>query len=183
MNRLLQFNWRRHWKKKVEPHLKHELVQAALDLGMMMYDRTWKPGDPPYRCGRWAGERVVEGKLSWYRPWGRCHWIAFFSMAIGVLNYPDLDWRFVSGELHTVPVGYDANGEPRVVMDILLFDRKTAKESIALTRKKAVRGTQEGGAQAQWEKFYALFVTNVVPAIRATLKGSASKPESAAIQP
>ena len=44
-------------------------------------------------------------------------------MAIGVINYPKLRWKFVSGRCHTVPVGYDENGQPRVVMDILCSTR------------------------------------------------------------
>jgi hypothetical protein len=56
MKRPLQFNWRRHWKKRVEPHLKHDLVQASLDLGMMMLDDNWHRGDPPYLMGREPGE-------------------------------------------------------------------------------------------------------------------------------
>jgi hypothetical protein len=176
MNRPMQFNWRRHWKKKVEPHLKHDLVQAALDVGMMLYDPSWKRGDPPYLCGRSEGGRVVEGKLSWYRPWGRCHWIAFFSMAIGVLNYPDLDWRFLAGDLHTVPVGFDSSGKPSVVMDILLFDGMTAAESIALTKTKPVRRITGARADRQWKTLYALFVKRIVPLLRA----AASQPSSQA---
>lgn len=56
-------------------------------------------------------------------------------MAIGVLNYPELDWQFVSGDRHSVPVGYDANGNPRVVMDILLFAFHDAEKSIALAKE------------------------------------------------
>ena len=51
-------------------------------------------------------------------------------MAIGVINYPKLRWKFVPGRCHTVPVGYDENGQARVVMDILLFEDMTADESI-----------------------------------------------------
>jgi len=38
MSKIIQFNWRRHWKKKVEPNLEKELVQACLDGGMRMLD-------------------------------------------------------------------------------------------------------------------------------------------------
>ena len=167
MNSPMQFNWRRHWKKRVEPHLKHDLVQAALDGGMMMCDPSWKRGDAPYLCGRFEGGRVVEGKLSWYRPWGRCHWIAFFSMAIGVLNYPELDWRFLTGDLHTVPVGFDRDGKPKVVMDILLFEGMTAEESIDLTKRKPVRRIPGAKAGRQWKALYAVFLKRIVPLIRA----------------
>lgn len=162
----VQFNWRRHWKKKVELHLQEEVVQAALDLGMMLYDPSWKRGHPPHLYGGIDGRRIVQGKLSWYQPIGRCHWIAFFSMAIGVLNYPNLDWRFVSGELHTVPVGYDHDGHPKIVMDILLFDHKSAEESIANTQRKGLPGLADPIGTKQFQTLYELFTQNVVPTIR-----------------
>jgi hypothetical protein len=106
--KVVQFNWRRHWSKKVVPHLHKELVQFSVDFGMTILNPKWKRGDPPYMLGSVPPNRrrVVPGTLEWYQVRRRCHWISFFSMAIGVLNYPDLDWRFVSGEWHTVPVGY-----------------------------------------------------------------------------
>ncbi len=57
-------------------------------------------------------------------------------MMIGVISYPELQWKFVSGRLHTVPVGYDQAGIPQVVMDILLFDSMTAEESIEFAIKE-----------------------------------------------
>ena len=115
-------------------------------------------GDPPYLLGREPGRRGIPRKLSWYQPQGRCHWIAFFSMAIGVLNYPRLDWRFVSGDLHTIPVGYGADGKPVVVVDILLFEGMTAEQSLALATKKlddkvdAKAGMRATGQLAVWRR-------------------------------
>jgi hypothetical protein len=50
-----------------------------------------------------------------------------FSMAMGVLNYPRLDRRFVGGDLHTVPASCGADGQPEVVMDILLFELQSRR--------------------------------------------------------
>ena len=161
--KVVQFNWRRQWKKKVAPQLQEELVQASLDLGMMLLDPHWRRGDAPYLLGREPGCRAVPGKLSWYQPWGCCHWIAFFSMAIGVLNYPRLDWRFVSGDLHTVPVGSGPDGKPAMVMDILLFEGMTAQQSLALAMKKLIRAPAATG----WDKGFQMFVGTMVPALRA----------------
>src|SRR4051794_34071959 len=86
--KVVQFNWRRHWKKKVAPHLDEFLVQASLDRGLPLPAPHGRGGAPPHLLGRETGRRAVPGKLSWYQVCGRCHWIAFFSMAIGVLNYP-----------------------------------------------------------------------------------------------
>lgn len=41
MKRIVQFNWRRHWSKKVAPHLNKDAVQAALDFGMTMLCPEW----------------------------------------------------------------------------------------------------------------------------------------------
>src|SRR4051794_2051642 len=107
----IQFNWRRHWKKKVVPLLQHELVQEALDLGMGFGEENWKRGDAPHKVGT-ISDRVrpiLPGTLAWYQPFHCCHFIAFFSMAIGAFLYPELDWRFLSGDCHTIPVGYGAD--------------------------------------------------------------------------
>lgn len=166
MAKVIQFNWRRHWSKKVVPNLDKELVQASLDFGMRMLDPQWKRGDPPYLLGAISldGGRVIPGKLSWYQPWNRCHWIAFFSMAIGVLNYPDLEWRFISGYLHTVPVGFGADGQPKVVMDILLFEIMEAEESIDHASEQR-HDTPEG---KEWNRACHLFVHHMVPRLRAS---------------
>ena len=166
MARITQFNWRRHWSKRVAPHLDNELVQASLDLGMMNLDRNWKRGDPPFLLGAIGGSRIVKGKLSWYQPLNRCHWIAFFSMAIGVLNYPDLDWQFISGDLHTVPVGFGPECKPKVVMDILLFDSKTAEESISHAKIMVDNAPESRG----WETCFKLFISKMVPVLRATVR-------------
>src|SRR5262249_23517833 len=55
--RPVQFNWRRHWKRKVEPYLDKEVVQAALEFGMKEYDPDWNRGDlrSRMRNGRFDG--------------------------------------------------------------------------------------------------------------------------------
>jgi hypothetical protein len=168
MQKPIQFDWRRHWSKKVAPHLDKEIVQAALDYGMRLLDPEWQRGDPPFLLGGIplfrSRSRVVTGTLTWYQVWNRCHFIAFFSMAVGVLNYPHLDWRFVSCDRHTVPVGYGPDGEPSVVMDILLFDRKTAEESIARAQQQ-LEGAKDG---AWWDQVFLEFIGHFVPLLRAS---------------
>ena len=163
MKQIRQFNWRQHWKKKVEPHLARTAVQCSLDMGMQLLDPNWKRGNAPYRLGREPCRRVVEGKLSWYRPLGCCHWISFFAMAIGVINYPKLTWRMVSGDLHTVPVGFGADGKPCVVMDILFFDEHTAEWSIA---RSQIRSDTENNRN--WDIAFRIFEERFVPTILAT---------------
>lgn len=135
-----QFNFARHWRQRIAPHLADPQVVTALTLGMYLLDPTYSEGDPPWLIGRGPvnGQRVRRGCLSWYQPWGRCHHIAPFSWAIGIKLYPDLNWGFVSGELHTVAVGYiDDWKHPLWVMDILLFREMTAEESLDLVMQRA----------------------------------------------
>jgi hypothetical protein len=61
-----QFNWRRHWSKKVAPYLQEELVQLSLEFGMRMLDLNWKRGDAPCDLGAIGFNRILKGKLSWY---------------------------------------------------------------------------------------------------------------------
>ena len=75
--------------------------------------------------------------LSWYQPWGRCHHIAPFCWAIGRKTYSALKWGFVSGEYHTVVVGYSSDWqEPAWLMDILLFRENTTAESLAFVKSQ-----------------------------------------------
>lgn len=122
-----QFNWSRRWKD-VEPYLQHHDVQFALDLGMAIHNPKWKHGDAPCNEGAIGCSRIVKGKLSWYQPLNRCHWIAPFSWAIGQKLYPELIWGFLTSQHHTVAVGTRDNID--VVMDILLFNGFTADESV-----------------------------------------------------
>ena len=80
------------------------------------------------------------------------------------MNYPDLDWQFLSGDLHTVSVGFDT-GTPVMVMDILLFDTLTATESVELTQEKPACEVDPVGA-AQFMQLCSFFVRHKVPAIR-----------------
>jgi hypothetical protein len=76
---------------------------------------------------------------------------------------PRLDWRFVSGDLHTVPVGCGADGHPEVVMDILFFEGMTAEQSLALATEEV---TSAPAAQG-WDEGFQMFTSTMVPALRA----------------
>jgi hypothetical protein len=170
MSNIIQFNYRRHWKHKVWPYLTMPLVRWSVEIGMKLYDPTWSWDDGPHAIGKGAlnGQRVRKDKLSWYQPWGRCHYISFFSCALGVINYPELDWQFLSGPCHTVPVG-SANGEPRVVMDILLFKEQTAEESIAFAQY--VPPGREPDDSPQWAALFAAYAGKLVPVLRNWVRG------------
>ncbi len=164
-NEIIQFDWSRNWRKRVEPYLDIPLVRGSVEMGMKTFDPKWTWDDGPHAIGRGSlnGQRVRENKLSWYQPWGRCHWISFFACAIGVLNYPIFDWHFLSGHCHTVVVG-SWNGEHRVVMDILNFKSMTADESIALAT--FVPPNRPEIDNEGWYDLFAAYIENFVPALR-----------------
>ena len=134
-----QFDFSRNWKSKIVPHLNDPDVESALTYGLTHYDKDYRPGDPPWLCGRggWNGQRATEGSLSWYQPWGRCHHIAPFCWALGQKIYPDLNWGFVSGDKHSVVVGWSEDWEqPERVLDILTFEEWSAQQSLDFARQQ-----------------------------------------------
>ena len=100
----------------------------------------------------------MKGKLSWYQPVGRCHWIVFFSYVIGMLNYPELRWDIVTGDIHTVAVGFDEEENATFVMDILLFEGRTAEESLELTRMES-----QIPVESNMNEMFRVFVDGMQP--------------------
>jgi hypothetical protein len=134
-----QFNFARHWRKRIAPHLNDPLVGYALTIGLKLWDADYMPGKPPYRvgCGGGNGQRTRRGCLSWHQPWCRCHHIAPFSWALGTKLYPELNWGFIAGMHHTVAVGWsDDWRRPKWVLDILLFRSHSAEDSLNFAMKE-----------------------------------------------
>ena len=97
-----QFNFARHWRRKIAPLLSDRDVVMAMTLGLKLYDINYGESDPPWLLGRGPlnGQRAREGCLSWYQPWGRCHYIAPFCWALGKKLFPDHEWGFITGDIH-----------------------------------------------------------------------------------
>jgi hypothetical protein len=171
--RIRQFDWSRRWKKKVEPCLGLPLVRSSVEIGMTLYDERWTWAEGPHAIGRgWLnGQKVVKDKLSWYQPWGRCHYISFFACAIGVLNYPELDWKFLVGYCHMVPVG-TVGDEIAVVMDILNFKRMTAEQSVAHAQLVPPHVSEADALSLKLlVKVAAMFSQKFVPKVREVAQG------------
>src|SRR5437667_12488810 len=90
-------------------------------------------------------------------------------MAIGILNYPELDWKLVTGEEHTVPVGFGPCGEPIVVMDILCFRELSADQSIAFA------STAHERTECNFAKI--TFLAEFASTVAAELKRRHSRPQ------
>lgn len=128
-----QFDFARLWSSHVEYYLLEPEVESALELGMRMLDDNFDQGTPPWIRGRgvYNGQVARKGCLSWFQPWGHCHEIAPFCWALGKQMFPKLNWGFVTGDRHTVVVGWSEKWEePDWVMDILLFREKSAEQSL-----------------------------------------------------
>lgn len=140
------FNFQRNWAKKCKPHLCDEDVLYALDSGMKHIEEVrimiceeegystdlvprWNEVESPCEMG-YLFEGMKKPKpdsVNWYRPYGFCWGIAPFCREIGKLLYPDLDWRIIRNDDHTVAVGFKVH-KPYMIFDILNFDRMSAKE-------------------------------------------------------
>lgn len=130
-----QYDFSRNWRKKIAPLLNDDDVVSVLALGLRLGDDEYTTGDPPWLYGFPHRRRPREGCLSWYQPKAHCHYIAPFSWALGRKLYPELKWGFITSDRHTVVIGWEADWrEPVWVMDILLFQRKTAQQSLAFAQ-------------------------------------------------
>ena len=174
-----QFDFARNWRKRVSPHLDRPDVVRALHLGMGLLDIRYQPGDPPWLLGRGPlnGQRARAGGLSWYQPWGRCHHIAPFKWAIAQALFPDLKWGFVSSDKHTVVVGYrDDWMQPELVMDILLFRKLTAEESLArFATERALPGKATSPPSAEVPPPFFADLPQIDPAQQAARRRALSR--------
>jgi hypothetical protein len=170
------FNFRRHWSKKVKPHLFDEKVQYALNIGMeelmdiwrfdakikteeefealdeyMKQRFTWTPGNPPYlktSSDYWLNFRTPKKhSVDWYRPMQCCHWICFFCFELGRKIYPKLDWEILQGKRHSVAVGFKYN-QPYMIFDILNFEQMSAQNILDFADKSMTKKVYE----KKWRK-------------------------------
>jgi hypothetical protein len=164
---ITQFAWRRHWNEKVAPILQEPLVQASLNMGMAGKYPCWKPGDAPCNYSADKVGQPVPGTLEWYQPIRECHAIVYFALAIGVMIYPDLDWRIISGHLHTIAVGYDSENRPVVVMDILEFEGVTAEQSLGYARTRGEASEEFARSCANYDDRSKTFCETFIPLLKA----------------
>lgn len=126
-----QFDFARHWRKRITPILDDPVVEASLTFGMRLLDRRYEPGVPPWMLGKGCGQRISPNTVSWYQPLGRCHHIAPFCWALATKLYPKLRWGFLSGPMHTVVIGHESERrQPEWVCDILNFRELSARQSL-----------------------------------------------------
>ena len=140
----IQFDWKKHWNKKVKPHLEHPLVQFALDAGMSCVRRHWKSGDAPCRVADEGSKEAKSGTLALgiNRLTNAIGYHSFLWL-LALLIIPNCDGNWKEVRSHTVPIGYDQAGQAGVVMDILLFDTMPAEGSIGFAFAKSKSAKQD----------------------------------------
>jgi hypothetical protein len=105
LDRVDYYDLRRHWTKRIVPHL------GDRELNARLYRDFWKftcgrfrPGDLPiwYEHSDWSGG--VPRHFPRFRDYvadGACHWIVNFAIRLACLAEPDRPWRIITSDLHS----------------------------------------------------------------------------------
>jgi len=134
------FDFYSNWDSLVKPYLFEPYVRDSLNIGMedlelyykddgiLSKNYKWYPTKAPYTMSQ---SDMIYRKapklhsLNWYSPLQCCHWIAPFSLALGELIYPELEWKYRHSRRHTIAIGYEKNMSnveiPVVIFDILNY--------------------------------------------------------------
>jgi hypothetical protein len=129
------YDIKRHWTKKIEPHLANDKVQDALvtDFNKFTFGRwkqRFKRGDLPqdFESCVWGREHKGPMPRFWqYVKHGACHWLVNFNLELAMQVEPNRIWRIVTSQRHSTV--WDGN--------ITLFDMNFfAEESFNLANEK-----------------------------------------------
>jgi hypothetical protein len=60
--------------------------------------------------------------LDWYILHNAGHYLARWQRELGKLVFPDLEWKLLTGDVHSLAYGTDKLGNIKVIFDILSFD-------------------------------------------------------------
>ena len=156
------FNFREHWSNKVKPILNDMEVQQALNEGMSKYVKqlnrynklegidsraVWRDGGCPFLyadLSQIAPHQRIQpkaGSLEFYQPFGKCHWIAPFSLVLAQKIYPHDKWLIQKDLRQHSTV---TNKSRTIVFDILLFERNyTAREALVFAGDKPLSDTEK----------------------------------------
>jgi hypothetical protein len=106
------YDFKRHWTKKVMPHLGDKKLNDVLfrDLNQYTWGRWRKQslrGTLPAQYvnipwGEWQSRRRGPvPRLMQYVVMGACHWLVNFHLRLAQLVLPDRPWRILKGEHHS----------------------------------------------------------------------------------
>ena len=120
MSKLANYDLRRHWTRRIAPHLADDRLNAVLVRDFHMY--TWGRFGKPFRpgmsprdfegCGWHLGHRGPAPRYWRYVKYGACHWVVNFALRLATLAEPGRPWRILTSHQHSTV--WDGGG--------LLFD-------------------------------------------------------------
>jgi hypothetical protein len=103
------YDLRRHWTKKILPHLEDPELNAILvrDFNRFTYGQWGKPfcpGDYPHDFETydwWQSHRGPLPRYWRYVKHAACHWIVNFTLHLAMLAEPQRTWRIVTSARHS----------------------------------------------------------------------------------
>jgi hypothetical protein len=105
LDRIRYYNLRRHWTKRIAPHLGDRKLNAILDRDFRKYKRgRFRPGDLPIKFEQIDCLVGRPGPLPRFRNYvahGACHWIVNFAIRLACLAEPDRPWRIITSDVHS----------------------------------------------------------------------------------
>lgn len=99
------YDLRKHWTKRVLPHLQDPGLNKVLVRDFNRY-ALWPflPGDYPYFCDNLDWRREYRGRHPRYWKYvcaGACHWLVNHALRLATLAEPGRGWRIVTSPRHS----------------------------------------------------------------------------------
>ena len=103
------YDFRRHWTKRIVPHLSDPKLNEILVRDFNKY--TWgrwrkrfKPGDLPAHfesCDWWLNHHPPHPRYWAYVKHAACHWLVNFALRLATLAEPNHSWRILTSDRHS----------------------------------------------------------------------------------
>jgi hypothetical protein len=106
---LRYYNIRRHWTKRIMPHLSDQKLNAILvrDFNRYTYGRwrrRFRHSNLPYHfesCDWHASHHPPYPRFWDYVKHGACHWLVNFNLRLATLAEPKQPWRILTSDHHS----------------------------------------------------------------------------------
>ena len=104
------YDFKKNWKRKIEPNLANKSLNKILVKDMNAYARlrNWnlelKEGMVPFDwecCDWWISKRGRRPKYWRYVKHAACHYLVRFNHRLAKLADPDRNWQIISSDLHS----------------------------------------------------------------------------------
>jgi hypothetical protein len=103
------YDLKRHWTKRIEPHLGDERLNAILvrDFNKFTFGRWRKPFKPgmfpdEFESCDWRCDHHPPHPRFWrYVKHSACHWLVNFNLRLAEIVEPGRQWRIVTSEDHS----------------------------------------------------------------------------------